>query len=116
MEQYLPWDLERLTRQYIGFNDQIIKEYHQRFEEDCGAVYVKPTFTTGYGNRLLVLQWRNILNVTQARGMSSLKYILSFRRFIQPNKERFRLDYMEAIKSLPLVLFLDNAYRASTLR
>ena len=112
MEQYLPW----LTRQYIGFNDQIIKEYHQRFEEDCGAVYVKPTFTT-FGIRLLVLQWRNILNVSnETQGSSSLKYILSFRRFIQPNKERFRLDYRSAIKSLPLVLFVDNAYRASTLR
>ena len=107
MEQYLPWDLERLTRQYIGFNDRVIREYHDIFEEYCGGIYLKSTFD--YGG-LLMLQWRTAKNVKQ----DTLKYILSFRRFIGPNKEP--LDYMQAITSLPPVLFEDNAYRASTLR
>ena len=28
LSQFIPWDIEKITRQYIGFNDLVIQEYH----------------------------------------------------------------------------------------
>ena len=104
MEIYLNlWDLERLVRQYVGFNELLIKEYHDRFKLDnCrDTFFLKATGS----NRTFLMQWR-----TKSSVRDRLKYIYTFQHLIHPMKD----DY--DVISKPPVFFEDNAYRASVLK
>ena len=108
MEKYLNlWDLERLVRQYVGFNEQVIKEYHANFGAVGDQVWMKPTAETN-GRTILMLQWRSIAFVEKL----GFDYIYTFKPFVQRKNDKRVLSIM----SLPAMLFKDNAYRASTLR
>ena len=99
MEKHLNlWDLEKIARQYVGFNQQVIKEYHMRFREIDGRIHS----TNGY----LILQWRTIYRVRDL----GYKFIYTFR---PPETIR---SFSERVISLPSVVFEDNAYRASALK
>ena len=106
MEQYLSLrDLETLVRQYVGFNDLVVREYHSRFGvyDDTNVMFLKTTMD----RFITVLQWRKTKN-----SISVYNYIYTFRHYIQSNAIYLPLD----IISLPRVLFEDNVYRASTLK
>ena len=107
MEMYLNlWDLERLVRQYVGFNELLIKEYHARFKlyKYHDAFFLKAPNS----NHTFLMQWRTKSIVRDG----GLKYIYTFHHLIRPIKDK---DYCDAI-SRPPVCFEDNAYRASILR
>ena len=109
MEQYLNlWDLEKLVKMYVGFNDLVVEEYHARFGmyDNTNTMFLKTTMQ-GIYRFITVLQWRKTKN-----SISIYNYIYTFRPYIQPNGVYFPLD----IISLPRVLFEDNVYRASTLK
>ena len=111
MEQYLNlWDLEKLTRQYVGFNELLIKEYHARFAYmyDSNAVYLKPTAETD-GRVIVALQWRSDAFVKK------FEYIYTFKTFMCKRNDK-RVLRFQTVVSLPPVLFKENVYRASTLR
>ena len=115
MEKHLNlWDLEKIARQYVGFNDLVVKEYHDLFEFGTkyypDAVCLRPVINNGF-SKTLVLQWRTN-NFVDALGF---KYIYTFRHhLLQCNKH---CDTMQTnIVSAPAVLFKDNPYRASVLK
>ena len=111
MEKYLNlWDLEKIARQYLGFNELLIKEYHALFGlyDNNGAMFLRPTVENEY-RCIIVLQWR-----TTKKSISVHKYIYTFRHCMQSNKVG-PLPPLDII-SLPSVLFEDNVYRASTLK
>ena len=111
MEKHLNlWDLENLVRQYLGFNELLIKEYHARFGvyDDTNAMFLKTTMESIYLD-ITVLQWRKTKN-----SIYVYKYIYAFRHYIRSNGVALSLPL--DIISLPRVLFEDNVYRASTLK
>ena len=109
MEKHLIlWDLENIARQYLGFNELLIKEYHERFEMRFNKLlFLKPTAETG-DLCMLVLHWRSIASVKH----NGFGYIYTFRDFIRPG----RICTCDAVVSSPRVVFEDNVYRASILK
>ena len=109
MEKYLNlWDLEKIARQYLGFNDQVVNEYHKRFEMRFDRLlFLKPTAETG-DFCMLILHWRSITSVKH----NGFGYIYTFRDFIRPGQT----CTCDVVVSLPRVLFEDNVYRASVLK
>ena len=97
MEIYLNlWDLERLVKQYMGFNDLVVKEYHEIFEpgrSDC--IVLKSSINTD----CFILQWRTIASVKYC------PYIYTFLPLIRPTKRK------QSLVSRPTVLFRENVYR-----
>ena len=118
MEQYLSlWDIEKIARQYLGFNDRVIKEYHSLFEISDSrrfpnAIYLRPSITTNYYKQL-ILQWR----ATDFINYSGCIHIYTFRHYLNLFQRNKNCNLMQQdIVSKPLVLFKDNAYRASVLK
>ena len=120
MEHHLNlWDLEKLVRQYLGFNDHVIKEYHELFFVEIldsgrfpNAIYLRPSVTTNYYKQL-ILQWRS----TDFINYSGCNHIYTFRHYLNLIQRNKNCNLMQQdIVSKPLVLFKDNAYRASILR
>ena len=112
MEKFLPWDLEKITRQYLGFNDHVIKEYHKLFQfDDDGAfpnsLCLRPTVSTGFV-KVIILQWRSALFINY----SGFKHIYTFHHITKAGKYMMTQD----IVSKPAVLFKANPYRASVLK
>ena len=116
MENHLNlWDIERIARQYLGFNERLIKEYHDLFEFGTkyypDAVCLKVVGSNGF-SKILVLQWRTN-NFVDALGF---KYIYTFRHHLLQCNEKNRNTMQTNIVSAPAVLFKDNPYRASVLK
>ena len=114
MESYLNlWDIEKIARQYLGFNELLIKEYHARFyiyNYHNNTVCLKPTSETEYRS-IVALQWRSITFVKQ------FEYIYTFKSFMCKRKRNAsEVLRFQTVVSLPPVLFKENVYRASILR
>ena len=100
MEQHLNlWDIEKIARQYLGFNDQVVNEYHKNFKgHNNGRIYSNG----GY----LILQWRTTYRVKDL----GFKYIYTFRNAFHSSYNGWSPEI-----SQPPILFEDNVYRASSI-
>ena len=109
MEKYLNlWDLEKIARQYVGFNEHLIKEYHALFKVCCDErICVNPTKQNNF-RIIVVLQWRT------SSYDKKHPYIYNFKPFIRPSDKRTLKD--DEIVSVPAMLFKENVYRASVLK
>ena len=104
--EFMPWPLERLVRQYLGFNESVIQEYNNLIEYDVnGCLRNKDS--------QLVAQWRGALDNCIPR---IWPYIYKFP-FVCNNNNPCRISepkclYKDIVKSEP-ICFYKNIVKTS---
>lgn len=82
---FIPWPLEHLIRQYLGFDESVVKEYNsifQYYDDDC-LRYKRPYL------QFIIAQWRGMLKSTLKEHNP---YIYQFRFAFKNNFDNINND------------------------
>ena len=89
LSQFIPvWELEKITRQYIGFNEHIIKEYYETLKLFHGTDTITNA-KCGSASAIPLFQWR--YPTLKAESKLIQQYIYNTRIYFDTNLSREEL-------------------------
>ena len=96
LDEFMPWPLEQIIRQYLGFNEFVVKEYNDNVEYD-GCLIDKRTFT-----RYIIAQWRSSSGIVKCN-----PYVYQFRFIFKDYNKNTTVFWLEERISKPRCFYKD---------
>ena len=84
--ELIPWPLEQLVRQYIGFNESVVKEYNDSIAYNDQENILRDKRSEF---EWIIAQWRKTLYVKNAPHIYQFRFL--FNKDYDPNKRYFWL-------------------------